>query len=47
MTFGALRASIGIEEMPEEYSDLKNIGLYIFLMGDDFWMNPDGTVNSH
>lgn len=32
--------SIGVRPLPD--SDL-----FEFLLGDDFWMNRDGTVNSH
>jgi hypothetical protein len=32
--------SIGVRPLPE--SDM-----FDFLLGDDFWMNRDGTVNSH
>jgi len=31
---------IGVRPLPE--SDM-----FVFLLGDDFWMNRDGTVNSH
>lgn len=32
--------SIGVRPLPES-------GMFVFLLGDDFWMNSDGTVNSH
>lgn len=32
--------SIGVRPLPSP-------DMFLFLLGDDFWMNRDGTVNSH
>ena len=32
---------------PDEISSWNEDRLFVFQLGDDFWMNPDGTVNSH
>ena len=42
--------SFSIEEQAHYrdcFSDWKNKQLFEFTLGDDFWMNPDGTVSSH
>jgi hypothetical protein len=38
--FEIVGESIGIRPLPDS-------NMFVFLLGDDFWMNRDGTVNSH